>query len=487
MDPNHHVRTAPADRIPTSQKFAYGVGSLVNNLLGAAIGMMAIVLNLGLGMDPVVVGTLMALPRFVDALTDPVMGYISDHSRWRWGRRRPYIFFGAIASGIVFALLWQLPAGYGENFYFWYFLIGANFFYLAYTVYATPWVALGYEMTPDYNERTRLMGVSNFMGQFAWVAVPWFYAFMENDRFFPDSVTGARWLAVYIGIFVAIFGLVPALLCRERMQAIAESEDSSAPAGSMWQGLGRNLADFFRGFLATMKFRPFLLLCGATFLVFNGFMLVSAFSSYVIIYYVYGGDKDLGAQLMGWNGTLSALATFLVILLATWLGTRIGKQKTFFIATAISVVGYLLKWFCYSKTHPFLILLPTPFIAFGLGALFTLMGSMMADVCDFDELKSGQRREGMFGAVFWWVVKLGMALALALSGYALNYTGFDVALGGAQSDRTLFLMRLLDVSVPAVTSLIAIALVARYPLSEAKTREVRAELERRRGRVGAAA
>jgi GPH family glycoside/pentoside/hexuronide:cation symporter len=485
MDLHPQTATAPADRVPRLQKFAYGIGSLVNNLLGAAIGMMAIVLNLGLGMDPVVVGTLMALPRLVDALTDPVMGYISDHSKLRWGRRRPYIFFGAIASGLVFALLWQLPAGYGENFYFWYFLIGANFFYLAYTVYATPWVALGYEMTPDYNERTRLMGVSNFMGQFAWVAVPWFYAFMENDRFFPDSVTGARWLAVYVGLFVAVFGLVPALLCRERMQAIAESEDRAAEGGSMLRGLGANLAGFFQGFLATMRFGPFLLLCGATFLVFNGFMLVSAFSSYVIIYYIYGGDKDLGAQLMGWNGTLSAIATFLVILLTTWLGTRIGKKKTFFIATGISVFGYLLKWFCYSQTHPYLILLPTPFIAFGLGALFTLMGSMVADVCDFDELRTGQRREGMFGAVFWWVVKLGMALALALSGYALNFTGFDVALGGGQSEQTLFLMRLLDVGVPAVASLLAIALVAWYPLTEAMARDVRAKLEQRRGKAGA--
>jgi GPH family glycoside/pentoside/hexuronide:cation symporter len=480
MDLSSPTGTSPADRIPALQKFAYGVGSLVNNLLGAAIGMMAIVLNLGLGMDPVVVGTLMALPRLVDALTDPVMGYISDHSKLRWGRRRPYIFFGAIASGLVFALLWQLPAGYGKDFYFWYFLIGANLFYLAYTVYATPWVALGYEMTPDYNERTRLMGVSNFMGQFAWVAVPWFYAFMENDRFFPDSVTGARWLAVYVGVFVAVFGLVPALLCRERMKVIAEKEDAAAPGG-----LGRNLADFFRGFLTTMRFKPFLLLCGATFLVFNGFMLVSAFTSYVIIYYSYGGDKDLGARLMGWNGTLSAVATFLVIILTTWLGTRIGKKKTFFLATGISVFGYLLKWFCYSKSDPYLLLVPTPFIAFGLGALFVLMGSMIADVCDFDELKTGQRREGMYGAVFWWVVKLGMALALALSGYALNFTGFDVALGGGQSEQTLFLMRVLDVGVPAIASLLAIALVAWYPLTEAMARDVRTQLEQRRGKAGA--
>ena len=142
---------SPADRIPKTEKLAYGIGALVNNLMAAAMGTMSIVLNLGLGMNPAVVGTLMALPRLLDALTDPVMGYVSDHSRLRWGRRRPFIFVGALVSGAIFAGLWQMPAGHSEDFYFWFFLIGANLFYLGYTVFATPLIALGYEMTPDYN------------------------------------------------------------------------------------------------------------------------------------------------------------------------------------------------------------------------------------------------------------------------------------------------------------------------------------------------
>lgn len=86
---------------------------------------MIIVLNLGLGMSPILVGALGALPRFVDALTDPLMGYISDNTRSRWGRRRPYVFVGAIFVGIIFALLWQLPADQSESFYYWYFLAGS--------------------------------------------------------------------------------------------------------------------------------------------------------------------------------------------------------------------------------------------------------------------------------------------------------------------------------------------------------------------------
>ena len=127
---------------------------------------------------------------------------------------------------MVFALLWQLPPGFSQTFYFWFFLIGSIFFYLAYTVYATPWVALGYEMTPDYNERTRLMGFANWIGQIAWVAAPWFYMIMENKRFFDDPVEGARTLAIFIGIFVAVVGLVPAIFCRERMGKAVQAEES---------------------------------------------------------------------------------------------------------------------------------------------------------------------------------------------------------------------------------------------------------------------
>ena len=133
-----HHQTAAEDRIPFHQKLIYGAGAFVNNILAAAMGGMVIVLNLGLGMNPALVGLLGALPRITDAITDPLMGYISDNTESRYGRRRPYIFVGAISVAIVFALLWQLPIGKSEAFYFWYFLAGSIIFYLAYTVFATP-------------------------------------------------------------------------------------------------------------------------------------------------------------------------------------------------------------------------------------------------------------------------------------------------------------------------------------------------------------
>ncbi len=181
---------------------------------------------------------------------------------------------------------------------------------------------------------------------------------------------------------------------------------------------------------------------------------------------------------------MGAVSTFAVIAFVTWLGTRIGKRHAFFVSTGVSIVGYGLKWVCYNPDLPWLVLLPAPLMAFGLGGLFTLMPSMIADVVDVDELETHERREGMFGSIFWWMVKLGMAAALAGGGYLLNATGFDVALGGAQADRTIILMRLCDAVIPMVTSAIAIWAVATFPITEEKAHEVRQELERRRGKPG---
>ncbi len=485
MNKATHYETAPKDRIPFHLKLVYGLGAFVNNLLAAAIGGMVIVLNLGLGMNPALVGLLGALPRLTDALTDPLMGYISDNTRSRWGRRRPYIFVGAIAAGIIYAILWQLPAGQSESFYFWYFLTGSLIFYLAYTMFATPWVALGYELTPDYHERTRLMGVQNFVGQLPYMIAPYFLAIMTADRWFDDMVEGAAGLSILIAVFVVVVGIMPAIFLRERFKSIAAAETVDQPTqpDGMMTIVLRNILDFFRAFLTTLRFVPFLKLCAATFLVFNGFMLIAAFQSYVIIYYIFGGDTVAGAEFVGHSGLLGAVSTLCVIVFVTWLGTKIGKRRAFFVTIAVSMLGYALKWVCYNPEHPWLLLVPAPLMAFGLGGLFTLMPAMIADVVDMDELQTHERREGMYGSIFWWVVKLGMAAALAGGGFLLNATGFDVALGGNQPARAITLMRLFDAFVPFLASGIAIWTIATFSITEERAHEVRQILEARRGVV----
>lgn len=475
---NSQYATSTEDRIPLLQKLAYGCGAFVNNTLAAAIGGMAIVLNLGLGMSPILVGLLGSLPRLTDALTDPLMGYISDNTKSKYGRRRPYIFWGAIAAGLIYIGLWQLPKEASEAFLFGYFLVGSILFYLAYTAFATPWVALGYELTPDYHERTRLMGVQNFIGSIAYMVSPYFLAIMYMDVF-GDVVSGAGYLAIIIAVVVIALGIIPAIFLRERVNtAAAAINDDKKGNGMLFF-----VKDFLRGFAISLKFKPFQKLCLATFLVFNGFILIAAFQSYVIIYYVFGGDQEAGAVFAGHAGLVGAIASLFVIAFVSWLGTKIGKRRAFCVSTSISIIGYALKWFCYTPDTPWLILLPAPLMAFGLAGLFTLMGAMVADVVDYDELNTGERREGMYGSIFWWVVKLGQSIAILGGGILLVATGFDVALGTEQTPEAITLMRLADVLVPVLTSAIAIWAVWSYSITEEKANEVRAQLEARRGAI----
>jgi len=223
------------------------------------------------------------------------------------------------------------------------------------------------------------------------------------------------------------------------------------------------------------------MLCVATFLMFNSFIMISQFQFWVFAYYVAGGNVAEGAGLAGVVGSLGTVTGFLVIAIVTWLGTRIGKKNAFFVSTGISMVGYALKWFCYTPEYPLLALLPAPFLAFGLGGLFTLMGSMIADVVDLDELTTGERREGMFGSVFWWMVKLGQSGAILVGGFLLYSTGLDASLGANQPEGTIFWLRFYDAFVPLAASAIAIYAVHRYPITERSALEVRKELERRRG------
>ncbi len=475
-----HHETAPEDRIAFPLKVVYGFGALVNNTLASAIGGMIIVLNLGLGMSPALVGLLGALPRLLDAITDPLMGYISDNTRSRWGRRRPYIFVGAIAVGIVYMLLWQLPEDKSTTFYFTYFLVGSLIFYIAYTVFVTPWVALGYELTPDYHERTRLMGVQNFIGTMVYMVAGYFLAIMYMPRW-GGVVDGAGVLAIIIGLIAICLGILPAIFLKERFKDIATTEEGA----KQLSGAGPVIKDFAHGFATTLKFKPFLKLCIATFLVFNGFILIASFQPYVIIYYVFGGDEIAGSTMFGHSGLIQNFSALGVIALVTWLATKIGKRRAFYVSTGISMVGYTLKWFCYTPDNPWLVLIPAPLMAFGLAGLFTLMPSMVCDVVDADELNTHERREGMYGSIFWWVVKLGQSVAILGGGLLLVWTGFNVDLGGDQSAETITLMRLCDAFIPVASSAIAIWAVASYSITEEKAHEVRRQLELRRGTAAA--
>jgi GPH family glycoside/pentoside/hexuronide:cation symporter len=468
-----------SDKIPFIEKAAFGAGHLVNNLLPGSLGVFMFFLLTAFGMDPFLAGLLGGLPRIYDAITDPIMGFISDNTKSRFGRRRQYIFAGAIFSGIMFIILWQMDPQNTQNYNFWYFLIISLVYLTGNTMFSTPLIGLGYEMSSDYNERTKLMAFSQTIGQIAWMIVPWFWVIIADPNLFDNQAEGVRKLSYVIGASCILLGILPAIFCKEIDQTNIDNR-----ADLSLKNIINNLGELFRNIAKISKNSSFMRLCGATFLVFNGFQMVASFSYFIIVFYMFDGNYGDTGNWPAWFSTISAFTTaFLVIPIIAKLSKLYGKKNAFIISTIISIFGYILKWWGFNPSNPWLIFMPIPLMAFGIGGLFTLMMSMTADVCDLDELENGMpRKEGTFGAIYWWMVKLGQGLALVLGGWVLKVVGFDQN-SATQSVDTIINLRIADILIPSITAFIAIIVMWNYDLSEEKAAKIKKELVKRRGKL----
>jgi len=199
------------NRIPLSQKIVFGIGMLANQLFPAALGIFMVILVQSLGMSPLLWSLIFFIPKMIDAITDPLMGYISDHTVSRWGKRRPYVFIGAIISGLSFIMMWQLSADNSEMYNFYYFLAWSCVFWIGMTIFSVPYVAMGYEMSSDFHERTRLMAVAQWIGQWAWVLAPWLWIVLYDPTWFESATEGARYLSLWVGGICMVLALVPAI------------------------------------------------------------------------------------------------------------------------------------------------------------------------------------------------------------------------------------------------------------------------------------
>lgn len=459
--------------VPFGQKVAFGLGMFANQMFPAVLGIFMVVLVQDLGFPGWMWGILFFLPRVFDAITDPIMGYISDNTRSKWGRRRQYVLLGAIIIGIAFILMWQLYRENGVNYNFIYFLFFSIVFYLGLTIFSVPYVAMGYEMSSDFHERTSIMAVAQWIGQWAWVLAPWFWVIMYNQNLFPSADVATRTLAIWVGIVCMLFAMVPAIFLRSRSTV----KENYAPLNV--KAIGSSLKEIFSNFKEAFKIPQFVKLCVSTFFIFNAFNTIAAFSFFIIVYRLFNGDAGAAGIWPTLFGSLASLVTtFLVIPIVARMSRLLGKRKAFMVSQSISIFGYLLLWFLFVPGKPYLFIIALPFFSFGIGSLFTLMMSMTSDVMDLDELNSGKRREGVFGAIYWWMVKFGFAIAGLLSGVIMSVVGFDAG-AAMQPEHAITGLRIFYSGIPILGTSIALLLMRKYDLTEEKANEVRAELQAR--------
>jgi glycoside/pentoside/hexuronide:cation symporter, GPH family len=420
-----HGAPAVRDRISLPQLAAYGAGGIIPialfNIAGILVGLMG---NISMGLSAFWLGVILIIPRAWDAVADPLIGHLSDNTRTRWGRRRPYLLAGGILVAVFFVVMWWIPKGDTvqgwfptEASYQWfqlgYILVSLTLFFSAVTIFEIPHGALGMEMTSDPHQRTRLFSAKSFVGNLFAMSTPWLLVLANMEVFKGprgNEADGMRYVSMLVAAVLVPLSFWWFFTLREPGFARAAKQEATP---------------FWRDMKRTVRNVNFIVLTLTIFTLAMGFNFVQLLGAYIPIYYVFAGDKAAGALLLGINGTVWAVTGLLAVFPLNWLSPRLGKRNTLVLAILLIALGQLAKIVCYDTAHPYLAAIPTIPISCGMLFFFTLGSSMVGDICDEDELETGHRSEGAFYSVFWWFIKCGTALASLISGALIVFTLFD--------------------------------------------------------------
>ena len=242
----------------------------------------------------------------------------------------------------------------------------------------------------------------------------------------------------------------------------------------------------------TLADRPYLMVVSTAFMVFIALFFVMPLMTYIGIFHIFSNLSSLeeAKHAAGDIGPITAgfciggqiIATFLIGLWAK----HVDKKTVLISGLAVATVGYVTSWFLFTPANPYLQIIPLVIIQVGLSACWVLNGSFVADICDFDELKTGKRREGMYSAVFGFIYKCAIGIVALFSGLFLTVAGIK---GGAMesldslSPQLLSILRGAYAFFPAVCLLIGMAVMARYPLTKKRVEEIQVQLEEQRGKI----
>ncbi|WP_428389599.1 MFS transporter [Mucisphaera sp.] len=518
MSSTETVSQTPDDqRLSLGTKVAAGSGEAVINLginMPKSFGF--VIYNLVLGVDAVLLGLVLALPRLWDGLIDPIMGSISDNTRSKWGRRKPYMLIGGILSAVGMALICIPPTfltsifSDEETFGIWglsftaldwmaalYFVLISLAFYTFLTIFSVPYGALTMELTSDYHERTRLMSFRTTFTYvsgicFGWILyattadvfVRWAEQAGAEDPVKTGEIYGTWVVGGVMAVIILVAAMIPTFFVKE-------------PFGGQKQK--QEKVPLLSGLKETLTQPAFVLIISAYTLAFFGIVMVIHLGNYISIYYVHGGDRQDGFLAQSWAQTAAPFVGLGTVFLLNRLSGKIEKKLAWAGLMGVSLLGAILTWFFYDPDiasfrsvidlgfwdlsidlylHPLLLAFVLLFP--GMGATLVLTYSMIADVCDLDELKTGKRREGMYWAVFNWIQKSAIALSLLMTGFTLDWSNFDPELT-VQPDETLLSMRLWFTCTMVVTFVVAILLVLMIPINKQRMEAVQVELKQRRG------
>jgi GPH family glycoside/pentoside/hexuronide:cation symporter len=456
----------PQQGMSFGEKFAIGLGNLPQILANGGLNNSSTpVYNIIFGLSPVTIGVITGLMRLWDAITDPIVGKMSDNWKGSMGRRRPFMFMGSILTTIAFPLLFTLSPEWGEMTKIAYITLAMMLFYVCSTIYQVSYNALCAEVTTDYKEKTVIRGYMTMSNKFIWFFIPWIFPAAQKLAEVLDNPTaGIQIIAVITGLVIGGVGLWVSLKVREPQQ----------PPKSNRQEV--SIITAFKAYMTCSVFWKFQL-----FGIFLGIshQLVKVIIMYIVMFYVCKGDTVQGASLTAIGINIGTIVAMTIVIVLSRYFSDVDKKSILLWLTGFSMIVVGCKWFIFTPENIYLSMLFEIMYAPVTAGYFMIYSAMIPDFCEYDEYKHGIKREGTFSALAGWVSKMVSTVAVTLSGILLVATGFDVELGGQQSESTFFMMRMIVVVIPAIFLAISFVLLKSYPLDKAMALDIRAKLDKR--------
>ena len=446
---------------PKKTMWIWGLGGVSDALMIMTFGLVFPIFNTGFGLDSVLLSWAIMLPRLTDAILDPTLGHFSDNLRTRWGRRKPILLVTAILGALLVAGIWWVSPAWPKQLQFVYLIIFATGYYCTWGTYSMSHTALGYELTDDYHERSRLIAIRAIFVQIVTLIVSYTY-WMALHPIFGGEINGIRIISGVFALTIVAFTVPVLLKTKERF---------THPA-SKHSGILKALMEA----LHLKPFRTYLLM---RFFSAFGQVIFNQMCFYVNVYYVCEGNKPLATKIIGLATTLTVVLTLLLMPLVPMISRKVGKRRGFILGAGLTVCQAVMMPLLFIPHYPYLQLIAAgltgPIIAIGI----VLRDAIVPDICDLDEVVNGKRREGLLTAAIAFVYKMEVSLCVLVVGYMISWSKF-LPQAAVQTPDVVSRLQWFTFAPNIIFAMLAFYFAVRFSITEENAAENSAILLKRR-------